>query len=257
MGGLIVEADTGATTVPGLFGAGECAGGMNGANRLGGNSLSDLLVFGRRAGEHAAEHAVGAAPPVLHAEEAEGAAAEMTAFLDGPGEDPFELHAELQQTMQDRVGIFRDAKGLSTAIETLDVLESRATRARAPMGGAAWNPGWHLCRELHNMLIVAHAVTRAALLRGESRGAHSRLDFPASDFMVRVASLEMHPLDDLDRTQLLSGDGALGLCNVTKCCGEVCPQGIRITDNAIIPLKERALDRHDPLIRFVRRLTAR
>jgi succinate dehydrogenase flavoprotein subunit len=181
MGGLVVEPETGATTVSGLFGAGECTGGMNGANRLGGNSLSDLLVFGRRAGEHAAGHAALAGAPVLHDEEVDAAAAEMTAFLDGPGEDPFELQADLQQTMQDLVGIFRDAEGLSAAIVELDTLEARAARARAPVAGTAWNPGWHLCRDLHNMLTVAHAVSRAALLRGESRGAHSRLDFPASD----------------------------------------------------------------------------
>jgi succinate dehydrogenase flavoprotein subunit len=181
MGGLVVEPETGATTVPGLFGAGECTGGMNGANRLGGNSLSDLLVFGRRAGEHAAGHAAHAGAPVLHDEEVDAAATEMTAFLDGPGEDPFELQAHLQQTMQDLVGIFRDAEGLAAAIVELDTLEARAARARAPVAGTAWNPGWHLCRDLHNMLTVAHAVTRAALLRGESRGAHSRLDLPASD----------------------------------------------------------------------------
>jgi succinate dehydrogenase / fumarate reductase flavoprotein subunit len=181
MGGLVVEADTGATMVPGLFGAGECTGGMNGANRLGGNSLSDLLVFGKRTGEHAGRHAVEAAAPLIHDHEVSAAAAEMTAFLDGPGEDPYVLHGELQQTLQDLVGIFRDGEGLAAAAAKLDELEARAAGARAPIGGTAYNPGWHLCRDLHNLLTVAQAVTRAALLREESRGAHSRTDFPAFD----------------------------------------------------------------------------
>jgi succinate dehydrogenase flavoprotein subunit len=181
MGGLVVEPETGATTVAGLFGAGECTGGMNGANRLGGNSLSDLLVFGRRAGEHAREHAAAAAPPVLHDEEVEGAATEMTTFLEGPGEDPFELQADLQQTMQDHVGIFRGAEGLTAALGEIDALEARQANARAPIAGTAWNPGWHLCCDLRNMLTVAEAVARAALMREESRGAHSRTDFPDYD----------------------------------------------------------------------------
>ncbi len=181
MGGLAVDADTGATTVPGLFGAGECTGGMNGANRLGGNSLSDIIVFGKRAGEHAGKDAAAAAAPALRDEDVSAAAAEMTAFLDGPGEDPYEVQTDLQQTMQDLVGIFRDAEGLTSAIEKLAALKERAGGARAPIQGRAWNPGWHLCRDLRNQLIVAEAVARAALLREESRGAHSRIDFPAYD----------------------------------------------------------------------------
>ena len=104
MGGLVVEADTGATTVPGLFGAGECTGGMNGANRLGGNSLSDIIVFGKRAGEYACKYAAAAKAPALRDEEVSAAAAEMMAFLDGPGEDPYDVQTDLQHTMQDLVG---------------------------------------------------------------------------------------------------------------------------------------------------------
>ncbi len=178
MGGLVVEGDTGQTTVPGLFAAGECTGGMNGANRLGGNSLSDLLVFGRRAGEHAGRHALSSEAPVLHDDEISAAAGEMTGYLDGTGEDPYEIHADLQQTMQDRVGIFRVADDLAAALATIEELEVRAANARSPVAGTAYNPGWHLCRDLRNLLTLAEAVTRAALLREESRGAQSRIDFP-------------------------------------------------------------------------------
>ncbi len=183
MGGVVVDGETGASTVPGLFAAGECTGGMNGANRLGGNSLSDLLVFGKRTGEGAARFAGDAASPAIDDAQVADAAAEMTGYLSGRwrSEDPYELHAELQATMQDEVGIYRDGEGLSRAVARLDELEGRAADARAQTGGAAYNPGWHLCRDVRNMLVVSQAVTRSALLREESRGAHSRLDFPAFD----------------------------------------------------------------------------
>ena len=182
MGGMRVDADTGATTVDGLFGAGECTGGMNGANRLGGNSLSDLLVFGRRAGEGAAAYAGSAPAPAVDEEQVAGAAAEMLRYLTGPGsEDPYALHTDLQEVMQSKVGIFRNREGLVSALESLEWLEERAAHLRAPAGGKAYNPGWHTCRDVRNMLTVSGAVTRAALLREESRGAHSRLDFPQYD----------------------------------------------------------------------------
>ena len=182
MGGLRVDAETGATTVPGLFAAGECSGGMNGANRLGGNSLSDLLVFGKRTGEGAAAYASQAPAPSVDSLETASARDELDGFLSGPdGEDPYELHRELQATMQDLVGIFRDETSLAVALETLEELERRAAHVRAPEGGSAFNPGWHLCRDLRNLLVCAEAVTRSALLRKESRGAHSRLDFPGYD----------------------------------------------------------------------------
>ena len=181
MGGVRVDPETGASSVPGLYAAGECSGGMNGANRLGGNSLSDLLVFGKRAGEGAAAHADGAPPPQVDPEDVAAAAAELDAYLSGPGEDPYELKDELAATMQEHVGIFRDEAGLSTAVSKLEELGRRAADVRAPEGGRAFNPAWNLCRDLQTMIRVSEMVARAALLREESRGAHSRLDFPSPD----------------------------------------------------------------------------
>jgi succinate dehydrogenase flavoprotein subunit len=182
MGGIRVAAETGASTVPGLFATGECSGGMNGANRLGGNSLSDLLVFGRRTGDSAARHGAGAPAPRIDDAQVADAAAEMTRYLSGPGdEDPYRLHAELQATMQDDVGIFRDKAGLTDAVARLDGLERRAANARSASSMIVYNPGWHTCRDVRNMLTVSQAVARAALLRRESRGAHSRLDLPGYD----------------------------------------------------------------------------
>jgi succinate dehydrogenase / fumarate reductase, flavoprotein subunit len=182
MGGIRVEAETGQSTVAGLFAAGECSGGMNGANRLGGNSLSDLLVFGKRTGESAAAHAARVQAPGLDEAQLTEARAEMAGYLTGPGgEDPYQLHEELKTVMQEDAGIYRDEAGLSAALARIADLRERADSARAPSGTAAYNPGWNLCRDLRNMLIVSEAVTRAALLRHESRGAHSRLDFPNYD----------------------------------------------------------------------------
>ena len=182
MGGVRVEAETGASVVPGLFATGECSGGMNGANRLGGNSLSDLLVFGRRAGDSAARQSGESPAPQIDPAQVEEAAAEMTGYLSGPGdEDPYRLRNELQATMQSEVGIFRDEAGLGAAVDALGELRRRAGGVRSPSSTTAYNPGWHLCRDLRNMLVVAEAVARAAKLRHESRGAHSRLDFPAYD----------------------------------------------------------------------------
>ena len=182
MGGVKVDAHTGASRVPGLYAAGECSGGMNGANRLGGNSLSDLLVFGKRAGEGAAQHAKKAASSKIDETQVEEAAREMTGYFGRTnGEDPYKLHIELQNTMQSLVGIFREEKDLSQAIEKLEELKRRAKNVGIAEGHRMYNPGWHLCRDLQNMLICAESVARAALLRKESRGAHSRLDFPKYD----------------------------------------------------------------------------
>ncbi|MGZ4385679.1 MAG: FAD-binding protein [Gaiellaceae bacterium] len=182
MGGIKVDADTGASRVPGLYAAGECTGGMNGANRLGGNSLSDLLVFGRRAGAGAADFAQRAPAPTIEATELAEAEAEMSGYFTGSGgENPYVLHAELQGTMQELVGIYRDGAGLTKALESLEQLKQRLRRVDVPEGGRAYNPGWHLCRDLRNMLVCAEAVTRSALRREESRGAHSRLEFPDYD----------------------------------------------------------------------------
>jgi succinate dehydrogenase / fumarate reductase, flavoprotein subunit len=197
MGGIRVEAESGQSTVDGLFAAGECSGGMNGANRLGGNSLSDLLVFGKRTGESAATYAARAPAPPIDEGQLTDAAAEMTRYLTGPGEeDPYWLHEQLKTVMQEDVGIYRDEAGLEDAIGRIVELQWRAVSARAPAGSSAYNPGWNLCRDLRNMLIVSEAVARAALLRQESRGAHSRLDFPGYDDGLAEHNIVVHRTAD-------------------------------------------------------------
>ncbi|WP_214412597.1 fumarate reductase/succinate dehydrogenase flavoprotein subunit [Sphaerisporangium fuscum] len=180
MGGVEVDADTGASSVPGLFAAGEVSGGMHGSNRLGGNSLSDLLVFGRRAGAGAAAYIDGlAARPVVSDATLREAEAEATSPLNRTGgENPYEVHHELQRTMNDLVGIIRKAEEIKQALEVVEKLKERAANAGAP-GGRIYNPGWHLALDLRNMLLVSECVARAALLREESRGGHTRDDFPA------------------------------------------------------------------------------
>jgi succinate dehydrogenase / fumarate reductase flavoprotein subunit len=181
MGGIRVDAETAATTVAGLFAAGEAAAGLHGANRLGGNSLSDLLVFGRRAGLAAARNANGAAAPVADAGQIEDAAREMLAYFERPeGESPYALHRELTEAMQELVGIFRDADDLARGLARIRELQERASRVRVE-GSRLFNPGWHLARDLRSMLVVSEAVASSALARRESRGAHSRIDFPKTD----------------------------------------------------------------------------
>jgi succinate dehydrogenase / fumarate reductase flavoprotein subunit len=179
MGGIRVDADTGATTVPGLFAAGEVAGGMHGANRLGGNSLSDLLVFGQRAGAGAAARAAGIKDePYMNPVQMRTAEAELEAPLARTdGTDPYRLREELQATMQALVGIFRTRADLETAIEKIADIRERA-RDLCVSGGRAYNPGWNLVFELRNLIDVSDAIARSALVREESRGAHSRIDFP-------------------------------------------------------------------------------
>jgi succinate dehydrogenase / fumarate reductase flavoprotein subunit len=184
MGGIKVDADTGATRVPGLYATGEASGGMNGANRLGGNSLGDLLVFGRRAGIGAAADANSVSPVPLPADEVATAQAEVDQYLNGKGtENPFQMHKDLQKIMGDGVGIFRDKEGLTEAIDKLESLEGRIHNLKAPSNRLEYNPGWRLCREMKNMLTVSLMIARGALMREESRGGHSRLDFTAySDY---------------------------------------------------------------------------
>jgi succinate dehydrogenase / fumarate reductase flavoprotein subunit len=182
MGGVKVDADTGESRVPGLFATGEASGGMNGANRLGGNSLGDLLVFGRRAGIGAAEVASNTGDVSLPADEVAAAQAQMNHYLSGSGtENPFQMHKDLQTIMGDGAGIFRDSEGLSEAIIELEQLEERADNLRAPSSRVDYNPGWQLCTEIKNMLTVSLMIARGALMREESRGGHSRLDFPHYD----------------------------------------------------------------------------
>jgi succinate dehydrogenase / fumarate reductase flavoprotein subunit len=182
MGGIRVEADSAAATVPGLFAAGEVAGGMHGANRLGGNSLSDLLVFGRRAGLGAAEYAEGrsGAPTVDEAEVEEAVAAAQAPFSREEGENPYDVHHDLQRTMQSLVGIIRTGSELKEALGKIEELEERASNI-AIGGGRPYNPGWNLTTDLPAMLTVSRSVAQGALNRTESRGGHTRDDYPQPD----------------------------------------------------------------------------
>ncbi|MFI2732950.1 fumarate reductase/succinate dehydrogenase flavoprotein subunit [Streptomyces sp. NPDC018711] len=193
MGGVAVDSETAATVgVPGLFAAGEVAGGMHGSNRLGGNSLSDLLVFGRRAGLHAAGYAAGATPSEASEEDVAAARAEALAPFEpasaGPPENPYTLHQELQQTMNDLVGIIRREGEMAEALERIAALRERAGRIVVE-GHRQFNPGWHLALDLRNMLLVSECVARAALERTESRGGHTREDRPAMERSWRPVNL--------------------------------------------------------------------
>jgi succinate dehydrogenase / fumarate reductase flavoprotein subunit len=184
MGGVRVDPDSQmSTTVPGLFAAGECGGGLHGANRLGGNSLSDLLVFGKRAGEYAAKFAAGSGPVQLAKDQVDLAAKEALAPLErdaGADVGPFRLQYELQTLMQEKAGISREEKDLAQALAGISELRSRA--AKIGCGGSReYNPGWHTALDLHNLLTVSEAVALAARERKESRGAHARADYQEKD----------------------------------------------------------------------------
>jgi succinate dehydrogenase / fumarate reductase flavoprotein subunit len=183
MGGIEVDPDTGGASTPGLFAAGECSGGMHGSNRLGGNSLSDLLVFGRRAGLGAADY-VRALPrrPTVSDDAVESATKMALApFDEHPNaENPYTLHAELQQSMNDLVGIIRKEDEILEALAKLDELKKRYENVTV-QGGRLFNPGWHLAIDMRNMLLVSECVAKAALQRTESRGGHTRDDHPGMD----------------------------------------------------------------------------
>ncbi len=183
MGGIEVDPDTGAGVTPGLFAAGECSGGMHGSNRLGGNSLSDLLVFGRRAGLGASDYvrALSERPSVSDAAVDEAAKLALAPFepKDNP-ENPYTLHAELQQSMNDLAGIIRKEGELQEALGKIDELKARYANVVVE-GGRLFNPGWHLAIDMRNMLLVSECVAKAALARTESRGGHTRDDFPKMD----------------------------------------------------------------------------
>jgi len=180
MGGVEVDPATGAASVPGLYAVGEVSGGMHGSNRLGGNSLSDLLVFGRRAGLGAAEYLTGltARPVVPEAALSSAAATALEPLERSEGENPYAIHSELQNVMNDLVGLIRRESELKTALVDLDKLRARQAHVSA-VGGRAYNPGWHLALDLRNMMIVGESVAQAALERQESRGGHTRVDYPA------------------------------------------------------------------------------
>jgi succinate dehydrogenase / fumarate reductase flavoprotein subunit len=181
MGGIRVDAETAQSAVPGLFAAGEAAAGLHGANRLGGNSLSDLLVFGRRAGLAAANHAKQVSSPAVDSAQIERAEKEaLEPFQRKDGENPYAIHRDLQTTMQNLVGIFRNRDDVHRALGALQKFRQRLARVSVE-GSRMFNPGWHLALELKSMLTVSEAVARSALLREESRGAHSRIDFPNLD----------------------------------------------------------------------------
>ncbi len=185
MGGVRVDADSQMTDVPGLFAAGECAAGLHGANRLGGNSLSDLLVFGKRAGEYAARFAAENPPGEIRRDQADRVARiALEPFDRGVGTDgganPFEIQQDLQKMMQDQVGIVRNEREMLDAVEGIRRLRERAGRV-AVSGNREYNPGWHTALDLRNLLTYSEAIARSALARKESRGAHTRLDYPDKD----------------------------------------------------------------------------
>ncbi|NIH87965.1 fumarate reductase/succinate dehydrogenase flavoprotein subunit [Amycolatopsis granulosa] len=185
MGGIEVDPDTAASSVRGLFAAGECSGGMHGSNRLGGNSLSDLLVFGRRAGLGAASYveSLESRPSVRESDVDRAARTALVPFdppAEGVEENPYTLHSELQQSMNDLVGIIRKSEEIEQALAKLDEIKKRIRNVTVE-GHRQFNPGWHLAVDLRNMLLVSECVARAALMRTESRGGHTRDDYPQMD----------------------------------------------------------------------------
>ncbi len=184
MGGIRIDADTQMSTVPGLFAAGECAAGLHGANRLGGNSLSDLLVFGKRAGEHAArfaaENSLGEVVESVVGETVAAALAPLERADGDSGEGAYQIQHDLQDMMQDLVGIVRTQAEMEGALAGIAELRERAARVVAP-GNREYNPGWHTALDLDNLLTVAEAITRSGLARKESRGAHFREDHPQKE----------------------------------------------------------------------------
>ena len=186
MGGVEVEPDTAAAVgVQGLFSAGEAAGGLHGSNRLGGNTLSDLLVFGRRAGLGAVAYladldAAGGRPAVSQVDVDAAVAAALAPFSHDGGENPYTIQQDLQQLMNDLVGIIRTADEMKSALDRLVALKARAATLSVP-GGRAYNPGWHLALDLQNMLVVSECIAKSALMREESRGGHTRDDFPSME----------------------------------------------------------------------------
>jgi succinate dehydrogenase / fumarate reductase flavoprotein subunit len=183
MGGIEVDADTEQSLVPGLYAVGECSGGMHGSNRLGGNSLSDLLVFGKRAGDAAAAYAdsLASSRPTVSEEDVKAAEQYAVApFSEEGGENPYTIQHDLQQSMNDLVGIIRTAEELEQSLEAIERFKERAKHLQVE-GHRQYNPGWHLALDLRNMLIVSESIARAALERQESRGGHTREDFPGPD----------------------------------------------------------------------------
>ena len=204
MGGVRVDPDSQMSSVPGLFAAGEVAAGLHGANRLGGNSLSDLLVFGQRAGQYSAEYARKAGKARADAGQINAAArvalAPFERAADSNATGPFQIQSELQDVMQELVGIVRNEEEMERALAAVQGLAERA-RGVAVTGNREYNPGWHTALDLNNLLIVSEAITRAALMRKESRGAHFREDYPAKDKEAGTYNIVIHK----------NGDGSMQL----------------------------------------------
>ncbi|MBV9265772.1 MAG: FAD-binding protein, partial [Acidobacteriaceae bacterium] len=199
MGGVRVNADTQMSSVPGLFAAGECAAGLHGANRLGGNSLSDLLVFGKRAGEYAAKFAAANGTVEVNREEVDSIARETLQPFERKGINPYHVQENLQELMQDLVGIVRRESEMQGALERIENLKCRANQVGVS-GNREYNNGWHTALDLRHLLTVSQMIARAAIERKESRGAHFREDYPAKNeqegrcniVIERSKSGEMH-----------------------------------------------------------------
>jgi succinate dehydrogenase / fumarate reductase, flavoprotein subunit len=203
MGGVEVDADTELSGVPGLYSVGECSGGMHGSNRLGGNSLSDLLVFGRRAGESAAAYAggLGERPAIAEDDVKAAERSALAPFESTGGENPYTIQNDLQQTMNDLVGIIRTADELGRSLEAIAALKERASRLVVE-GHRQYNPGWHLALDLRNMLLVSESIATAALARQESRGGHTRDDFPGPNPEWGSKNLVVSLADDGESVEL-------------------------------------------------------
>jgi succinate dehydrogenase / fumarate reductase flavoprotein subunit len=182
MGGVEVDADTQAATVEGLYAVGEASGGMHGSNRLGGNSLSDLIVFGKRAGEAAAEYAakLPSRPAVSPADVSDAVADALRPFETKGGENAYSVQHELQDVMFDLIGIIRTGEEMAKALVEIEKFKARAAKVTVE-GGRAYNPGWHVALDIQSMLTVSEAVAKAAIERKESRGGHTRDDYPLTD----------------------------------------------------------------------------
>jgi succinate dehydrogenase / fumarate reductase flavoprotein subunit len=242
MGGVEVEPDTAASSVAGLFACGEVAGGMHGSNRLGGNSLSDLLVFGRRAGAGASAYvdSLGDKAPVIAESDVDTASRRAVADFEGSGagaqENPYSVHTQLQQTMNDLVGIIRRGGEVEQALVALEDLKQRA-RNIVVEGHRQFNPGWHLALDLRNMLLVSECVAKAALLRTESRGGHTREDHPVMDADWRkqllVCTVNGDGVDVTPKDQIPLRPDLMGLFEYTELAKYFTPGEL-----ADIPAKE-------------------
>jgi len=228
MGGIRVDSDTQQTIVPGLFACGECSGGMHGANRLGGNSLSDLLVFGALAGRGADDYikSLGDHPSPPDEDVAEAMRRATVILNREEGSNPYLVHEEMQTIMNDGVNIVRDKEGLSEAITKLEALQADVDRVRAP-GSSQYNPGWHEAISLQPLMITAESVARAAQVREESRGAHTRTDFPGEQ-------------DDWQKVRVIIKKGADGSMDVRKEDAPAAPEELEAIAKATLEELEGA-----------------